>query len=197
MVAERAVLLTGIGGQGVQLAAKTLAFAAVEQGLDAMVFGEYSGVMRGGNTDASVIVGTGRLLMPPTVSSAWAVVAMHHEFWAATEARLAPGGIVIVDSSVFDEPIERTDVTVVAVDCTGSAARIGSPRAGSMVALGALCSATGIVRLDSLQAAARQVLPSYRSQHAEANAVALGVGFDLVVDRIVDAWDTAPVGVQP
>jgi len=196
MVAERAVLLTGIGGQGVQLAAKTLAVAAVEQGLDAMVFGEYSGVMRGGNTDASVIVGTGRLLMPPTVSSAWAVVAMHHDFWPATEARLAPGGIVIVDSSVFDQPIARTDITVVEVDCTGTAAHAGNPRGGSMVALGALCAATGIVRLESLQAAARQVLPPYRSQHAEANAAALAVGFDLVPTPVADAWGDEHVSAR-
>ena len=69
---ERALLLTGIGGQGIQLAARTLAVAAVSDGLQAMVFGEYGGMMRGGNSDSTVVLGTERLLTPPTVSRAWA-----------------------------------------------------------------------------------------------------------------------------
>ena len=38
-VTERALLLTGIGGQGIQLATRTLAVAAVEENLEAMMFG--------------------------------------------------------------------------------------------------------------------------------------------------------------
>ena len=40
------MLLTGIGGQGVQLAARTLAVAAVKCDLEVMVFGDYGGLMR-------------------------------------------------------------------------------------------------------------------------------------------------------
>ena len=54
---EHAVLLTGIGGQGVQLAARTLAVAAVKSELEVMVFGDYGGLMRGGNTDATIVIG--------------------------------------------------------------------------------------------------------------------------------------------
>jgi Pyruvate/2-oxoacid:ferredoxin oxidoreductase gamma subunit len=48
---EREILLTGIGGQGIQLAAQVLARAAVASGLEVMLFGSYGGTMRGGPTD--------------------------------------------------------------------------------------------------------------------------------------------------
>ena len=53
---EREVLLTGIGGQGVQLAAQVLARAAALEGKGVMLFGVYSGMMRGGNSDSTVVV---------------------------------------------------------------------------------------------------------------------------------------------
>jgi Pyruvate/2-oxoacid:ferredoxin oxidoreductase gamma subunit len=53
---EREILLTGIGGQGVQLAANVLAHAALDEGRDVQLFGSYGGMMRGGNTDAELVV---------------------------------------------------------------------------------------------------------------------------------------------
>jgi len=52
---ERELLMAGIGGQGVQLAAQLLAKAATGSGRHAQLFGSYGGMMRGGNTDATVI----------------------------------------------------------------------------------------------------------------------------------------------
>src|SRR5690606_41928167 len=46
---EREVMWTGIGGQGVQLAATILARAATLEGREVMSLGTYGGTMRGGN----------------------------------------------------------------------------------------------------------------------------------------------------
>jgi Pyruvate/2-oxoacid:ferredoxin oxidoreductase gamma subunit len=193
---ERAVLITGIGGQGVQLAARTLAVAAIADGLEAMVFGEYGGMMRGGNTDATVVMGTRRLLTPPTVSRAWGAVAMHHEYWGDVARRLVPGGVVIVDGSVFKEDVGRPDLVVVRVPATEAASDLGNGRGGSMVALGALSAATGVVSVNSLAEAIAGVLPPYRAQHAKANAEAIRVGYSLVRDRVVEAWPEETVGAS-
>ena len=53
---ERELLITGIGGQGVQLAAQVVARAATLEGREVMFFGVYGGMMRGGNTDSTVVV---------------------------------------------------------------------------------------------------------------------------------------------
>ena len=48
---------TGIGGQGVQLAAQVLARAATLEDRHVLYLGTYGGTMRGGNTDSTVIIG--------------------------------------------------------------------------------------------------------------------------------------------
>jgi Pyruvate/2-oxoacid:ferredoxin oxidoreductase gamma subunit len=193
-VTERALLLTGIGGQGIQLAARTLAFAAIADGLEAMVFGEYGGMMRGGNSDGTVVLGTERLLTPPTVSRAWGAVVLHHEYWPATSPKVIAGGVVVVDRSVFQGDVGRDDVIVVEVEATATAIDIGNPRGASMVALGALSAATDLVGVDALVAATAQVLPPYRAQHAAANADAVRAGQKLVSATVAEAWPGRTVG---
>jgi Pyruvate/2-oxoacid:ferredoxin oxidoreductase gamma subunit len=192
---EREVLLTGIGGQGVQLAARTLALAAVSDEREVMVFGTYGGSMRGGNTDSTVIVGDQHLLTPPTVDRAWSAVAMHHQFWADTRDRMREGGLVVVDVSVFRGPLEVPQCTVVEIAATAVAADLGNAMAGSMVALGAFAAASGLVSIESLADAAREVLPPYRAQHAARNVEALHAGHASVPDVVVDAWQVVDSGV--
>jgi Pyruvate/2-oxoacid:ferredoxin oxidoreductase gamma subunit len=192
---EREVLLTGIGGQGVQLAATTLGVAATAISLEVMVFGSYGGTMRGGYTAATVVVGDEPLQTPPEVDDAWAALAMHHDFWPDERDRLRPGGIVVVDSSVFRGDVGAPDCTVLPVPATELAADAGFAQSGAMVALGAFAAATRIVTLESLVGAAHQVLPSYRAQHAEKNARALAAGWELVAEPLVPAW-TATSGAR-
>ena len=56
---ERELVMTGIGGQGIQLAAQVLARAALSEGRQVQLFGSYGGMMRGGNTEATVVVADG------------------------------------------------------------------------------------------------------------------------------------------
>jgi Pyruvate/2-oxoacid:ferredoxin oxidoreductase gamma subunit len=193
---ERALLLTGLGGQGVQLAARTLAVAAIADGREAMIFGEYGGMMRGGNTDATVVIGTERLVTPPTVSHAWGAVAMHHEYWPNVERRMIPGGVVVIDSTVFRGEIGESGLMVVAVEASATATDLGNARGASMVALGALSAATGVVGVASLEAAIEEVLPPYRKQHARANIEAIRAGWGLVQEAVVDAWSEKAVTQQ-
>jgi Pyruvate/2-oxoacid:ferredoxin oxidoreductase gamma subunit len=188
---EHAVLLTGIGGQGVQLAARTLAVAAVKSELEVMVFGDYGGLMRGGNTDATIVIGDEPLRSPPTVTWASMALVMHHEYWPGVRDRLIENSVVVIDRSVFKGEIGRPDV--LEVEATAVATEMGNSRGGSMVALGALVAATGLVALSSLSKAAFEVLPPYRAEHAKANADALAAGFALVEHPAASLWSASPV----
>ena len=65
---ERELLITGMGGQGVQLAAQVIARGATLEGRHVMLFGVYGGAMRGMNTDGTVVVGDAPLQAPPLLS---------------------------------------------------------------------------------------------------------------------------------
>jgi Pyruvate/2-oxoacid:ferredoxin oxidoreductase gamma subunit len=186
---ERELLLTGIGGQGVQLAAQVLGRAAALEGRDVMLFGVYSGVMRGGNSDATVVVADGPVQAPPIVSHAWSAIALHPHYWEPLRPRLVQGAIVLLNSSLFEEPVDRDRWQVFDVPVTEIASeRLGNPLAVSMVAAGAYVAITGLVELDSAITAMEESLPSYRRQHAEANAIALRAGFDAVERLAAPAW---------
>lgn len=186
-VTERELLLTGIGGQGVQLAAQVVARAAVLEGRDVMLFGVYGGVMRGGNSDATVVVADGPVQAPPIVSHAWSAVALHPRYWEPLRARLVPDAVVVVNSSLFEEPVDLPRVFEVPATEVATE-QLGNPMAVSMVATGAYVALTGLVTLDSAIAAMRESLPAYRRQHADANAEALRAGAALLEPLAAPAW---------
>ncbi|MDJ0848775.1 MAG: 2-oxoacid:acceptor oxidoreductase family protein [Myxococcota bacterium] len=185
---EREVLLTGIGGQGVQLAAHVLARAAVREGRHVLLLGTYGGTMRGGNTDSTLVVGDRPVSSPPIVSTAWSAILVHHAFWAPTRAKLAPGAVVVVNESLFEGDLDRGALHVVDVPANRIADEAGSPLAASLVLVGAYAGVTGLVGLESLIEAMRDSLPAYRRQHAEGNAKALRAGFDAVPAESAPAW---------
>jgi Pyruvate/2-oxoacid:ferredoxin oxidoreductase gamma subunit len=186
---EREVLLTGIGGQGVQLAAQVLARAAVLEARHVLLFGVYGGAMRGMNTDGTVVVGDEPIQSPPLLSRAWSAVAMHDRYWGPVAPKLRDGGVVVVNDATFATELGGPALRSFRVPASELAAEVGSELAGSMVLLGAYAGITGLVGLDALHAGMRQSVPAYRRQHIELNERALTAGFDAVERLAAPAWE--------
>lgn len=185
---EREILLTGIGGQSIQLAAEVLARAALREEREVMLLGTYGGTMRGGSTDSTVIVGDQALVSPPIVSRVWSAIAMHHAFWASTAPKLREGSVVVLNASLFEGPIDRERLHVFDVDATRIATELGSALGASLVLLAAHAALTGLVGLESLVAAMRESVPPYRRQHLASNEAALRAGFAAVEPAQAPAW---------
>jgi Pyruvate/2-oxoacid:ferredoxin oxidoreductase gamma subunit len=188
---ERECLLTGIGGQGVQLAAQVLARGATLEGRYVMLFGVYGGAMRGMNTDGTVVIGDGPLLSPPLLSRTWSAVAMHDKFWAPVAPKVRDGGLVLVNDTTFESPLEEDRYRVFRVQATEIAASLGNELGASMVIAGAYVGITGLVGIDAIVEGMRESIPPYRSQHIAANEQAIRAGYDAVELLAMPAWDTA------
>ena len=173
---EREVIVTGIGGQGIQLLAKTLALAATREGRHAMLAADYGGEMRGGPSKASVVVGDEPLRALPILASAWSAIVAHHRFSEPALVRVRPGGPVVVNTALVDPATLRPDLVVHPVDANRIAKEAGAPQAVGFVLLGAYNAVAGLVAPASLAAAMEELLPPYRRQHAPANARALEAG---------------------
>ncbi len=185
---EREFLLTGIGGQGVQLGAQVLARAAILEDRHAMIFGTYGGEMRGGNTDSTLVIADAPIVTPPIISHSWGAVLMHHEFWEPTRAKLRPGSVLFINSTLFEAEFDRSPYTIIEVPASRVAIELGARQAGSMVMVGAVAAATGLVKLESLVSAMEASLPSYRKKHVPDNAKALQAGFDAAPAGVAPAW---------
>lgn len=185
---EREVFLTGIGGQGVQLAGKILALAATAEGRNVMSLGTYGGTMRGGNTDATIVVAEGRVVSPPVVSRGWSAIVVHPRYWPPLLAKLRPNGVVVFDTDLASAGLETGDARVFGVAASKLAQEAGASRAGALVLLGAYSAITGLVGRAALEHAIAEALPPYRHQHLEANVAAIGAGFDAVEALSAPAW---------
>jgi 2-oxoglutarate ferredoxin oxidoreductase subunit gamma len=192
-VVERELVMTGIGGQGIQLAAQLLARAAIAEGREVQLFGSYGGMMRGGNTEATIVIADGPIEAPPTVGQTWSAILMHHEYVEPTLSRIRAGSLVLVNSTVFDAPFDRTGCTAIDVPATEVAMEVGNVMTASMVMLGAYAAVTEIVALDALEDAVAAALPSYRTQHVALNVAALRAGYEAVPRAVAAAWTEARV----
>jgi Pyruvate/2-oxoacid:ferredoxin oxidoreductase gamma subunit len=180
---ERELLLTGIGGQGVQLAAQVLARATIAEGREVQVFGSYGGMMRGGNTDATLVIGDGPIEAPPTVTGAWSAVLVHPDFAAPALARTRPDGVVLYNETLFPTPPAPGALAVPAT------ALGGAPVNASLVLVGAYLAVTALVGIETAVAAVDDALPPYRRQHAATCKEALRTGFGAAPPSRAPAWE--------
>ncbi len=179
---EREVIFTGIGGQGIQLMAKILAEAAVAEGKSAMLFGMYMGMMRGGPSESTVVIGSGEIEAPPIVPHCWGIVAMHPQGLPELVRKLRPNGLLFANQTLVSDPL-RDDIRVAGLPATHLAEHAGSIAGAGMIALGAFTAATDIVRFETLVRAMHRALPAHRKQRAEENARFLRLGADYMRER--------------
>ena len=185
---EREVLWTGIGGQGVQLAAKILAMAATREGREVMSLGTYGGTMRGGNTDATVVIADGPISSPPMVSKAWSALVVHPRFFDPIGPKLRADGVLFVDEDLLEAALPESAAEIVSLAATQIAREADAPKAAALVLLGAFAQATGIVSSGALAEALVESLPSYRQQSLESNRRALLAGHSALPALTRPAW---------
>ncbi|HJQ83897.1 MAG TPA: 2-oxoacid:acceptor oxidoreductase family protein [Candidatus Binatia bacterium] len=189
---EREVVMTGIGGQGIQLLAKLLAQAAIRERRNVMTFGLFMGTIRGGSSESTVVIGDDEIQAPPIVPRIWAVLAMHPAGLPPLAAKIRPGGILVLNRGLVPDPSGWDGVRRLAVPATELAKSAGQAMGAGMVALGALAAATGLVRIGSLQEALADVVPAHRRKLAETNAACLALGGEYAereaADTRLGAW---------
>jgi 2-oxoglutarate ferredoxin oxidoreductase subunit gamma len=89
---------------------------------------------------------------------------------------------------VFEGSFDADRYEVLEVPATDLAVDLGNIMTASMIMLGAYVAATGMVALDSLDAAVTASLPSYRSQHVARNVAAIRAGFEFAPRDLSPAW---------
>lgn len=175
---EESVIMSGVGGQGIQVASKLVCVAATAAGKNALHFIVHGGQMRGGLSECFVAVADGRIGTPPLFTSTRSVIAMHPQAAArGLERRITPGGLYLVNSSLIpDSAPGRKDITVFRLPASEIATGLGNVLAASMVAIGAYVSLLGLLPPESLAEHVGEMFPPYRSGLIELNRRAIMAG---------------------
>jgi indolepyruvate ferredoxin oxidoreductase beta subunit len=196
MMKEFNVVLAGVGGQGILLAAEILGNAAVKEGLNVRVSEIHGMAQRGGAVDSHVRIG--EKVLAPTVFEGQADVLLGFEpLETLRNLKFASEKTLVLMSTERIQPTELSakmrkypdleeigakikpfTKKLILVRTSELARKAGSVLTGNVVLIGAL-AATGTMPMkdSSVIGALRELVPS---KHLDVNVKAFKLGYDYV-----------------
>ena len=176
-MATTQILIAGFGGQGVLFAGKFLAYKGLIADKQVSWLPSYGPEMRGGTANCSVII-SDTPVGSPIVGTPDVLVAMNLPSLKKYENDVAKGGIIIVDSALINEKVERDDVTTYYVPATKMANDEGFSTLANMILMGKLMKVREEIGFDGTEAAINKVVPPKKANLIEVNLKALKTGYD-------------------
>ena len=170
------VVISGFGGQGIILASKMLAQAAVNSGRQVTLMPSYGAEVRGGTSNCTVIV-SGEAIASPLPDSPTSLVIMNKASLQKFGPRIREGGLMVVNSSLIDsEPSAQNGVQIVKVPADDIACELGNPKTANMVIMGSYLEKSGLLSPEDAAAALGTVLAERYHKLIPLNTSALKKG---------------------
>ncbi|MBI3244535.1 MAG: 2-oxoacid:acceptor oxidoreductase family protein [Chloroflexi bacterium] len=171
------IIISGFGGQGALFAGQLLAYAAMDEGKHVTWIPSYGPEMRGGTAHCTVIISDDEI-GSPLVRNPAAVIAMNMPSLDKYESLVAPGGVLVINSSLTAHAAARTDIHVIEVPANAIAEELGSATrsVANLVLAGAMLAATNALPLEAVEQALEAHLPERHRKLLGANREALRRG---------------------
>lgn len=171
---KQEMLFSGIGGQGIMLLGESLCNVAVSEGYQVTFAPFYGQEKRGGRTMCHVVVADS--MESPIISEARLMLVMDEKSLQDFEEMVAPGGTLVINSSMIQLEPKRTDITVKKVPFYSLAQELGNTKATNMVALGYLLKFIDFAPMDKIK---EEVCSSFvgKPKAQELNKKALDLGY--------------------
>jgi 2-oxoglutarate ferredoxin oxidoreductase subunit gamma len=171
------VLMAGFGGQGMLLAGKVLAHAAMGEGLEVSWLPSYGPEMRGGTANVVVCISE-EPIGSPLITSPQSLLVMNRPSMDKFAPRVKAGGVIVVNTSLVDADPERPDCTVVLVDARMVARDAGTERAANFVMLGAYVGASDVLPVEVVEKALLKEFTGRKAKFAPLNQAAFHAGVE-------------------
>lgn len=171
------ILIAGFGGQGVLFAGKFLATKGLIDEKNVSWLPSYGPEMRGGTANCSVIISDDPV-GSPIVSEPDCLIAMNLPSLKRYEKSVVPGGMILVDSTLINEKVARSDVSVFYVPATKLAKEAGFSTLANMILCGKLLRESEDLSFENTKQALQKVIPPRKADLLDVNLNALRVGYD-------------------
>lgn len=177
-MAQIDILLAGFGGQGILFAGKIIATCALYDGREVSWLPSYGPEMRGGTANCSVCLSEEPIGSPLVLKPNLCVV-MNNPSYDKFIDSVAPGGTVVVNSSLIDRKTDRTDINVCYIPATDLANQNELQSLANMICLGKLLKETGFAALETVDKAIEKCVPARKQFLLEGNKKAVRLGMSL------------------
>ncbi|MGV8119317.1 MAG: 2-oxoacid:acceptor oxidoreductase family protein [Candidatus Xenobiia bacterium LiM19] len=172
------VIMAGFGGQGIMLIGQMLVYAGMDEGKNVLWMPAYGPETRGGFANCTVIISDSEI-NSPMISNPSSLIIMNLPSLDKFEDSIKSGGVIIVNKSLVNREVKRTDLDVVMIPATEIASELGNIRAANMVALGAYLSRRSVVDIESVIKTIPKMFPG-KEKVVPLNIEALKKGADFV-----------------
>ncbi len=178
MSIQQDIIIAGFGGQGILSAGRLLAYAGMLENKNVSWLPSYGPEMRGGTANCNVII-SDEPVGSPILNSATTLVVMNGPSLERFEGMVEKGGIIIIDSSLVDRKVKRSDVETCEIPATMMASDMGNLTYANIIMLGKLIARTAIIDKSNFEKALTKVLPSKKHYMIpeEMKALELGIGY--------------------
>jgi len=176
------LMVAGLGGQGLLTTGWLITETAMLKYRHVLYFPNYGPMMRGGESECTIILSDEEIGSPAVYNPASAIV-MGWGAFTELEKRLKPGGTIFVDSSVISAKVTREDIKAFYIPATKMAIELGDRRVANLILLGAYLEATKVLPLEAMEAQLEKQLAGKRGEAIlSLNKQALREGAKLITD---------------
>ena len=171
------ILIAGFGGQGVLFAGQFLAYKGLTENMQVSWLPSYGPEMRGGTANCSVVLSDSPV-GSPIITSPDVLIAMNLPSLQKFVDSVVPGGKIIIDSTLINVKVERTDVEVFYVPATQMAKDAGFATLANMILVGKLLKECDAVPYAGNKETLESFIPAKKANLIEVNLQALQAGYD-------------------
>jgi len=172
------VIIAGFGGQGIILAGKLLAQAAMNSGKEVTFFPSYGAEVRGGTSNCTVVIAAEQIASP-VVTSPDSLIIMNNASMRRYAASLRSNGLLVYNSSLINDiPELAKGVDILAVPSDEIANTLGSPKISNMVILGSYLQKRNLLSIETTGKCLADVLSERLHKTIPLNIKALETGAD-------------------
>ncbi|MBQ3234724.1 MAG: 2-oxoacid:acceptor oxidoreductase family protein [Clostridia bacterium] len=168
-------LFSGFGGQGILFSGKFLAYKGLTEDKNVSWLPSYGPEMRGGTASCSVII-SDESIGSPIIDKTDVLVAMNLPSLDKFEGTVKAGGTIILDSTLIERKVERTDVNVIYLPATRLASENNCPTLANMIIVGKLLKVTGEYDDATIDATLKKVISAKHADMLDVNKKAMEIG---------------------
>ena len=177
-MATTQIMIAGFGGQGVLFAGKFLAYKGMVQNKQISWLPSYGPEMRGGTANCSVVI-SDTPVGSPIITNPDMLIAMNLPSLQKFVDAVVPGGVIILDSTLIDAKVERTDVKVFYIPATQMAKDAGFSTLANMILTGKALKEMDIVAYEGNKETLESFIPAKKAGLIDINLKALQIGYEL------------------
>jgi len=172
------VAIAGYGGQGVLMIGLLIARAGLKEFNHVSWFPTYETWQRGGRVFCGVVLSDNQVISP-IIAEPQSLLVFDEPALDLYEGSVAPGGLLIFNSSMVKRELNRNDVKAIPIPATELAQEMGAIQVSNLVLLGVYLKMTNVIPIETVEKTLEDTL---RKEHKDKliplNKEALRCGYE-------------------